>query len=63
MEVLSFAGVGFHNVKSVFEEAGLPLPEKVFMQSGGKTGTHTEHMGFILAEMQTLQRTYPGASW
>ena len=50
-------------VTSVFEEATLPVPEKIFMQSGGKTGTHTEHLGFILTELQYLQRTYPGAEW
>jgi ring-1,2-phenylacetyl-CoA epoxidase subunit PaaC len=33
------------------------------MQKGGKEGTHTEHLGYILAEMQRLQRTYPGATW
>jgi ring-1,2-phenylacetyl-CoA epoxidase subunit PaaC len=48
---------------SVFEEATLPVPEKTFMQTGGKTGTHTEHLGFILTELQYLQRTYPGAEW
>ena len=35
----------------------------VFMQTGGKTGTHTEHLGFILTELQYLQRTYPNAQW
>ena len=50
-------------VTSVFEEATLPVPEKVFMQSGGKNGTHTEHLGFILTELQYLQRTYPNAQW
>ena len=50
-------------VNSVFEEATLPVPEKVFMQTGGKTGTHTEHLGFILTDLQYLQRTYPGAAW
>jgi ring-1,2-phenylacetyl-CoA epoxidase subunit PaaC len=35
----------------------------VFMQLGGKNGVHTEQMGFILAELQYLQRTYPGANW
>jgi ring-1,2-phenylacetyl-CoA epoxidase subunit PaaC len=50
-------------VISVFEEATLTVPEKVFMQTGGKTGVHTEHLGFILAEMQYLQRTYPNAEW
>ena len=48
---------------AVFDEATLPVPEKVFMQTGGKTGVHTEHLGFILAELQYLQRTYPGAKW
>lgn len=50
-------------IKAVFEEATLPYPEKTFTQTGGKTGIHTEHLGFILAEMQHLQRTYPGAAW
>ena len=50
-------------IKGVFEEAGLVVPENVFMQQGGKIGNHTEHLGYILAEMQSLQRTYPGADW
>lgn len=50
-------------VTSVFEEATLPVPEKVFMQTGGKTGMHTEHLGYILTELQYLQRTYPNAEW
>ncbi len=50
-------------VNSVFEEATLPVPEKIFMQSGGKTGVHTEHLGFILTDLQYLQRTYPNAEW
>lgn len=50
-------------VTAVFDEATLPVPEKVFMQTGGKTGIHTEHLGFILTELQYLQRTYPGAEW
>lgn len=50
-------------VTAIFEEATLPVPEKLFMQSGGKTGVHTEHLGYILTELQYLQRTYPGAEW
>ena len=34
-----------------------------FMQQGGKQGVHTEHLGHLLAEMQFLQRAYPGAQW
>lgn len=48
---------------SVFSQAGLTIPEKTFMQSGGKSGSHTEHMGYILTELQYLQRSYPGATW
>jgi ring-1,2-phenylacetyl-CoA epoxidase subunit PaaC len=43
-------------IKEVFEEATLELPAGGFMQQGGKTGNHTEYLGYILAEMQTLQR-------
>lgn len=50
-------------ITSVFEEATLPLPGKTFMQSGGKAGVHTEHLGYILTELQYLQRTYPNATW
>ena len=50
-------------IEAVFEEATLKLSEGTFMQSGGKTGTHTESFGFMLTEMQYLQRAYPGAEW
>jgi ring-1,2-phenylacetyl-CoA epoxidase subunit PaaC len=50
-------------VKEVFDEAGLSVPEKIFMQKGGKEGKHTEHLGYILTDLQYLQRTYPGAEW
>ncbi len=50
-------------VNSVFEEATLSIPENVFMQLGGKNGAHTENMGYIISEMQYLQRVYPGAEW
>lgn len=49
--------------RQVFEEARLPIPDKTFAQTGGKSGMHTEHLGYILAELQYLQRTYPGNKW
>jgi ring-1,2-phenylacetyl-CoA epoxidase subunit PaaC len=52
-----------NKIRDVFEKAGLPVPEKVFMITGGLQGNHTEHLGHIRAEMQTLQRMYPGANW
>ena len=51
------------HVAAIFEEATLALPADCFMQTGGKAGKHTEHLGFMLAEMQYLQRAYPNATW
>ena len=48
---------------SVFEEACINIPTGTWMQQGGKEGRHTEHLGYILAEFQFLQRTYPGMEW
>jgi len=50
-------------VKEVFDEARLSYPPAVWMQTGGKEGRHTEHLGYVLAEMQFLQRAYPGCEW
>jgi ring-1,2-phenylacetyl-CoA epoxidase subunit PaaC len=41
----------------------LDIPEKQWMQKGGRTGHHTEHLSYLLAEMQVLPRTYPDAKW
>ena len=51
------------NVSAILEEATLTIPEDAWMAAGGKQGRHSEHLGFLIAEMQYLQRTYPGASW
>ncbi len=50
-------------VNATFAEATLPLPENIFNHTGGKNGVHTEYLGYILTEMQYLQRTYPNAVW
>lgn len=50
-------------ITDIFEEATLPIPANTFMQTGGKTGTHTEQLGYILTDLQYLQRTYPGCEW
>jgi ring-1,2-phenylacetyl-CoA epoxidase subunit PaaC len=52
-----------NRVHEVLGEATLTVPENNWMQTGGKEGQHTEHLGFILSEMQFLQRAYPGAEW
>jgi ring-1,2-phenylacetyl-CoA epoxidase subunit PaaC len=50
-------------VKEIFAEATLPWPDEVFQQTGGKDGKHTEHLGYLLAELQFMQRAYPGSEW
>ncbi|HNA19622.1 MAG TPA: phenylacetate-CoA oxygenase subunit PaaC [Chitinophagaceae bacterium] len=51
------------NVKQVFDEATLSIPSGVWMQEGGKTGTHTEQLGYILTDLQYMQRAYPNSEW
>jgi ring-1,2-phenylacetyl-CoA epoxidase subunit PaaC len=52
------------HVARTFEEATLDMPSPdAWMQHGGLHGRHTEQLGYILAEMQFLQRAYPGAQW
>ena len=73
-EELSQAGISFNpealrkpwaeTVAGVLARGTLKMPSlEAPMQSGGKRGLHTEHLGFLLAEMQVLQRSYPGATW
>ena len=50
-------------VNEIFAEATLNVPEKTFMQSGGKEGMHTEQLGYILTELQYMQRAYPNSQW
>ena len=50
-------------VEAVLRRATLSRPADGWMQSGGRSGRHTEHLGHLLGEMQHLQRTYPGATW
>ena len=51
------------NISKVMHEASLVLPENQVMLTGGKQGRHTEYMGYILAELQYMQRAYPNATW
>lgn len=54
-----------HQVQSVLRKAGLFVNEGMAAQRifGGKVGQHTEHLGYVLAEMQFMQRTYPNMQW
>lgn len=46
-----------------FQQYGIALPESDFMQKGSRKGYHTEHFGYILCELQYMQRAYPGCTW
>ncbi len=50
-------------IDAVLAEATLSRPRDAWMQTGGRAGRHSEHLGFILAELQFLQRGYPGSTW
>lgn len=50
-------------VAHVLTEATLEIPSGTFQQKGGRTGFHSEHLGYLLAEMQYMQRAYPGMEW
>lgn len=73
IDFISLKQIWFSKIKNVLDEATIPLNASqnptlddgmsIFMQTGGKYGIHTEHLGFILSDLQYMQRTYPGAEW
>jgi len=50
-------------VSGIVAEATLALPKNDWMQQGGRIGHHSEHLGHLLSELQSLQRSFPGATW
>ncbi|MEL6140335.1 MAG: 1,2-phenylacetyl-CoA epoxidase subunit PaaC [Bacteroidota bacterium] len=53
----------YNTLAETLEEATLVVPTTAWFQKGGKEGKHTEHMGYILSDMQYMQRTYPNMTW
>ena len=53
----------YANVSEILAEATLKIPDVKWFQKGGKNGIHTEHLGFLLADLQYMQRTYPNMEW
>jgi len=51
------------NIEEVLSEATLQLPEDNWQIDGGRRGVHSEHLGYLLTELQYMQRTYPGMEW
>ncbi len=62
-DLKSIKSIWEKEIKDLLEESNIEIPENVFMQSGSAKALHSEHLGFILAEMQTLPRSYPDAKW
>ena len=50
-------------IAAVLDEATLSMPDDCWMDKGGRAGRHTEHFGPLIAEMQYMQRSYPGLAW
>jgi ring-1,2-phenylacetyl-CoA epoxidase subunit PaaC len=50
-------------VSDIVGEATLSLPKSGWMQQGGRSGRHSEHLGHLLSELQSMPRTFPGATW
>lgn len=53
----------YQRVQAVLNEATIAIPDVKYFQKGGKLGKHSEHMGYILTEMQYMQRTFPNMTW
>ena len=62
-DVKEFRAAFDKNIGEILEEATLSLPEENYQMSGGRKGVHSEHLGFLLAELQYMQRAYPGMEW
>ncbi len=52
-----------HTIEGVLGEATLVLPADPWWQRGGRQGQHSEHLTYLLAEMQVVHRAHPGATW
>lgn len=63
VDVTQLKAAYYSKVNTILTEATLEIPESKWFQKGGKEGIHTEHMGYLLTELQYMQRTYPNMEW
>lgn len=63
VDVATLKTTYYERVNDILNKAKLNIPESKWFQKGGKQGIHTEHMGYILSDMQYMQRTYPNMTW
>ena len=59
----AFKEAYYNRVRDILEQATITIPESKYFQKGGKQGIHTEHMGYLLAELQYMQQAYPDMEW
>ena len=59
----SIRDLAWEKFSTVCQKANLTIPEVKFPQKGGKDGLHTEHFGYLLSELQFLQKSYPNSNW
>ncbi len=63
VDVIKLKEEYYKKVSDVLKEATLEIPETKYFQKGGKQGIHSEHMGYLLADLQYMQRAYPDMEW
>ncbi|MFT4643202.1 MAG: ring-1,2-phenylacetyl-CoA epoxidase subunit PaaC [Candidatus Azotimanducaceae bacterium] len=63
VDVTVLKSVYYATVSKILNESTLKTPESKWFQKGGKEGIHTEHLGYLLSNLQYMQRTYPNMEW
>lgn len=63
VDVTSFKEEYYLAISETLTLASLVVPTNTWFQKGGKQGVHTEHMGYLLSDLQYMQRTYPNMNW
>jgi len=63
VDVAALRDTYYATIKNTIREAGLEVPANTWFQKGGRQGIHTEHMGYLLSDLQYMQRAYPNMNW
>jgi len=63
VDVTKLKDTFYKNVTGILTESTIQIPEMKYFQKGGKQGIHSEHMGYLLADLQYMQRTFPNMTW
>lgn len=63
VDMVALKSKWLNQIQEVAAEATLEIPTNNWVQNGGRLGNHSEHLGYLLAEMQYMQRAYPGMEW